>query len=60
MHAKPGAKKYTAKLTKETKQSCNTKNVNDIIKKIADVHLEADKKLQEIANYCFDKQCKVK
>lgn len=42
------------------KQKSLTKDVNDIIKKMADAHAKVDKKLTEIVALCTDKECKLK
>jgi hypothetical protein len=53
------AVKSQKKSIKVIKQD-TSKTRNEILKKISDIHMEMDKKLAEVANFCFDKNCKVK
>lgn len=49
-----------AKLKKEMAQKAKDLDINEIIKLMVTVHKEADKKLEEMANYCLDGNCRVK
>jgi hypothetical protein len=55
---KPEVKSSKKYVKSEKKESQKTKN--EILQKISDIHMEMDKKLAEVANFCFDKNCKVK
>lgn len=49
-----------AKLRKQMDRLTKDLDINELIKIMATTHAETDKKLEEIANHCMGKNCRVK